>query len=277
MGTESIGFLGGDDRMAILARRMKSDGYEVRSWALPEAPGAAPLKEAAAAKRLVLPMPLARGGRLNGTDLKLEALWKELPRGSRAYAGAVPQAERERAETLGVRLTDYGADEALAVRNAALTAEGAVAAAMEHTRFALCGAPCLVLGYGRIGKALSRRLDAIGARVSVSARKREDLAWIESFGWEGLDTERLAGRLGGFRVIFNTVPHLILDAALLHELRRDCVLIELASVPGFDSETARAEGLNCATALGLPGRTAPETAAGALRETLYRIWKDEST
>ena len=68
---------------------------------------------------------------------------------------------------------------------------------------------------------------------------------------------------------------MVLDEALLRELRRDCVLVELASRSGVDTDAARLLGLDYVKAGGLPGKVAPETAARAIQETLYRIWEDE--
>lgn len=262
--------------MAHLAQLMAEDGYAVKAWSLPGVPDAGKPSEIASADRVVLPVPLGRDGRLNGTSLPLAELWPRLNAKTPVYAGAVPAAERERAETLGLTLVDYFADEALAVRNAVPTAEGALAIAMERLSVTLHGTPCLVVGFGRIGKLLARDLAALGAKVSVSARKSGDLAWIDALGYEGLHTERLAGKLGAFRVIFNTVPHPVLDEALLGELRRDCVLIELASQNGIDAEAASTLKLPYVKASGLPGKTAPETAAQAIKETLYRIWRNET-
>ena len=116
---------------------------------------------------------------------------------------------------------------------------------MKHTSVTLHGTPCLVLGFGRIGKVLAHDLHALGAKGSVSARKRSDLAWIDAFGYRGLRTNRLAGRLGSFRVVFNTVPNMVLTEELLRDLPRECVLLELASQPGFDRAAAEARG-SCA-------------------------------
>jgi len=261
--------------MAYLAGMLAEDGYAVRSWRLTGAPNAVGPGDALAAERIVLPVPLQKGGKLNGTELPLGELWPRLSAAQRVYAGAVPAAAREQAGLLGLRVVDYCDDEALAVKNAVPTAEGAIALAMEHLSVTLHGAPCLVVGFGRIGKLLARGLAALGAQVSVSARRDADLAWIDALGFRALHTERLAGTLGVFRVIFNTVPHPVLPDALLAELRRGCVLIELASRSGVDAEAARARGLDYVPAGGLPGKTAPETAAQALKEALYRIWKDE--
>lgn len=261
--------------MAYLARMLSEDGYAVKAWSLPGAPNEAELEEAAGAERVVLPVPCAKDGKLNGTELPLGELWTRLPTGAHIYAGAMPGDERARAEALGLRVVDYFTDEALTVQNAVPTAEGALAAAMEHMSVTLHGAPCLVIGFGRIGKLLARDLAALGARVSVSARRFDDFAWIDALGYAPLHTQRLAGRLGGFRAVFNTVPHMVLDKALLRELRRDSVLIELASQPGIDADAAQSLGLDIVRAGGLPGKAAPETAARAIRDTLYRMWEDE--
>ena len=87
---------------------------------------------------------------------------------------------------------------------------------------------------------------------------------------------RLSGTLGEFRVVFNTVPHQVLDEALLAELPPDCLLIELASASGFDMDAVETLRLSYLKAGGLPGRVAPETAARAIKKTLCRLIKEEA-
>lgn len=276
---KTIAVLGGDRRMALLSRRMAADGLCVRTWGL-ESFGLAesPLPEAAGADIVILPVPLTRAGRLNcvcGAPA-LEDVFAFLRPAQRIFAGGVTPADRAAAAACGLTLTDYLAREELAVRNGVPTAEGALALAMAETDVTLCGTPCLVLGFGRIGKLLSQRLRALGADVTVSARRLDDLAWIDAFGYHGVHTNRLAGTLSSCRVLFNTVPHMVLTDALLAELRPDCVLIELASSPGFDRAAAQARGLKCIAGGGLPGRTAPETAADAIYHTLKSIWEENA-
>lgn len=275
--SETIGILGGDKRMALLARLLQGDGFAVTTWGLErfDASNAGTLEEAAASERVILPAPLARGSVLHGTELPLAALFARLGGRGKIYAGGVKPSERVLAEAHGVSLTDYLAREELAVRNAVPTAEGAIELALHETAVTLHGAPCLVLGFGRIGKLLAHRLRGLGALVTVAARRLDDLAWIDAFGYATLRSDRLAGKLGGFRVVFNTVPHLLLTEALLRELPPECVLLELASVPGFDRAAAEGLGLRVVPALGLPGKTAPETAARAVHQTLLKIWEEE--
>ena len=70
---------------------------------------------------------------------------------------------------------DYFHDEFLTAANAAITAEGALLLAMEQLPVTLADTPVLVIGWGRIGQLLSRKLQALGAHVTASARRSRDL------------------------------------------------------------------------------------------------------
>ena len=174
---QTIAFLGGDARMRLLAQMMAAEGYDVCSWELTGAPNERALCDALKADIIVLPLPAEKNGYLSGTELTMESLLRSLRREHRIFAGNVGNDASTLAQSLGLTITDYFASEELSVRNAIPTAEGAIEAAMKHTSVTLHGTPCLVLGFGRIGKVLAHDLSALGAKVSVSARKRSDLAW----------------------------------------------------------------------------------------------------
>lgn len=170
---------------------------------------------------------------------------------------------------------DFLSREDFAVLNAIPTAEGAVGIALDMLPVTMHGANALVIGYGRIGKYLCRLLDAMGVHVTASARKDEDFAWITARGYNKLHTMKLEGHLGGFEMVFNTVPHLTLTYPLLLELKQGCALIDLASAPGgVDFKAADKLGLKCRWALSLPGKCAPESAARYMKTTLYRILEE---
>lgn len=273
---QTIAFLGGDARMRLLAQMMAAEGYDICSWELTGAPNERALCDALKADIIVLPLPMEKNGYLSGTEMTTERLFRALRPEHRIFAGNVSAEAMALADALGLHITDYFTSEELSVRNAIPTAEGAIEAAMKHTSVTLHGTPCLVLGFGRIGKVLAHDLSALGAKVSVSARKRSDLAWIDAFGYAPLHTNRLSGTLGEFRVVFNTVPHQVLDEALLAELPPDCLLIELASASGFDMDAVETLRLSYLKAGGLPGHVAPETAARAIKKTLCRLIKEEA-
>ncbi len=63
---------------------------------------------------------------------------------------------------------------------------------------------------GRIGQLLSRKLQALGAQVTVSARRSRDLGMIRAMGFRAAVTGQWED-LSPYRVIFNTVPAPVLS------------------------------------------------------------------
>ena len=62
-----------------------------------------------------------------------------------------------------------------------------------------------------------------------------------------------------FDFIFNTIPAVILDGAKLNRIKKECLIIDLASKPGgVDFITARSMGVSVEWALGLPRKNCTE-------------------
>lgn len=166
---------------------------------------------------------------------------------------------------------DYSARESFAVLNALPTAEGAIECAMREYEGTIADSRCLVAGFGRIGKILAQKLVALGADVTVSARKAEDFAYIRAYGYKSVNTEELSS-LYDYDIVFNTVPALIFTENLLSEADRSTIIIDLASLPGgVDFEAADRLNITAVRALSLPGKCAPKTAAEIIRKTLLDI------
>lgn len=130
---------------------------------------------------LVLPMPVSTDGvhvqMPHGSGaFPLRALLQEMPKGASVFGGLMKDAEIAAMEEAGLVPVDYARDEAFAVRNAVPTAEGAIAMALSQLPVTLHGLEVLILGAGRISRALYPRLLAFGAKVTVAARRFPDLA-----------------------------------------------------------------------------------------------------
>lgn len=276
-----FGVIGGDQRQAELVRLLREDGNEVVScglglWLKEEA---CALEEAVAANVVILPLPLCReAGYLNcrGARIGTKELFELLRPGQLILAGQVKEEQLREAEECGIQLTDYFQREELTVANAAATAEAAVQTALEQLDQTILGMDCLVLGFGRIGKLLTHLLRGMGVRVTATARRPEDLAWIRAYGYPALDTRELNGKLHNYNIIFNTIPAQVLDEKLLAQMKRDCLCIDLASVPGIDQMAADRLGLPYIWARFLPGRMVPRTAARIIRDTVYYIMEERS-
>lgn len=162
----------------------------------------------------------------------------------------------------------YARREEYQIAIARLTAEGAIALLRPET--GLSGAHILLLGYGRIARLLARELQKAGTLVTAAARSGEQRAWAEAESIEALPLDALSGALDRFDVIIGTIPAPVLTEPLLALVRKDALLLELASAPGgIDAAAAHERGLRYIRAPGLPAKYAPERAAVILRDAVY--------
>ncbi len=286
---QKIAVLGGDLRQMVTAKALSEDGYEVAVYAMDTYSGswgevtrAADLVSAVNGAHLVLlPLPVTQDGErlhcpLTKKTVLLCEVFDALGEGQHVAGGKVSRSVYEMADAKSVRLYDYLEREELAVANAVPTAEGALAIAMAEVPYTIHGAKCLVLGYGRVGKTLANLLTAIGAHVTVAARKAEDLAWIAASGAEPLPFARLSscatGEILPYDIVFNTVPRQVVGAELFSHLKSDVLLLDLASAPGgIDRDYAREHGYHVVWALSLPGKTAPVTAGRIIKDSIVGI------
>lgn len=266
--------------MLYAAEAFLQDGYAAVAAGFEEAElpgkvGNPSVKEAiSGADIIVLPIRPAEGERLHAPyakdEIALETLFELI--GNRPVFSGGCDALRP---YMRGRLTDYSSREDFAVRNAVLTAEGAMALLIGASPDSVFGAKALVLGYGRIGRILARYLRALGAFVTVAARRAESRAWAAAEGCDACNMT-MSG-IGSYRFILNTIPAPVLNAEHIAALDCDTVLIDLASAPGgFDKTAAQARGLRLINAPGLPGKMAPAAAGRIIEDTILSILKEEN-
>lgn len=200
---------------------------------------------------------------------KIEDCLRAIRPHSIVFGGKISGKTHALASENGIAIIDYLEREELAVKNAAITAEGAVAIAMEELPISLCGSNCLVTGHGRIARALMRILSGMGANTTVAARKYGDLAEIEAQGCRAIPITGLKSAVKEADVVFNTVPAQILTKEILSALKQDALVIDLASKPGgVDWEAAGTLGVKTIWALSLPGKSAPISAGDVILNTI---------
>ncbi len=283
---EKIVFIGGDSRQAAAAARVAERGYSVSVWGIADAKELSVIERFSSAYDadvLVLPLPMSSdgvrvncSGNLRDVAPRIDDVFanaKNIP----VLAGRISPKIKSDAERLGVRLYDYYLSEELMIKNACLTAEGAVALAMNEQGISLVSACVGVIGYGRIGKFLARMLHSLGASVTVAARKGTDLAYASSFGYGALKIAHSNGKstltsLSKCDIIFNTAPHWLIDADVLEKFDPETLIIDLASAPGgVDPDAAKKYGIRVISAQGLPGKYAPLTAGSFVGDAICEM------
>lgn len=288
MQKHTVAVLGGDKRMDFAARELTRLGYDVREWGRREGDSAAGFARVAdewlsAVDVLMLPLPTSTDGTHlstplleGGGGLRMEMLFSAAP-DKLWLVGRLGETLQGRAKKENIRCIDYFESEILQLKNALPTAEGAIEIAMRELPVVLDGTKVAVIGYGRIGEVLSAKLGALGAKVTVYARRPSVCTRIELAGhsskqiFEGRDPLFDADT----RAIFNTVPSRLLGRSTLQTLSPNCLLIDLASAPGgIDMRVAEELGLCAIWATALPGKCAPESAGVILGEVAHSILTD---
>lgn len=276
--------VGGDARQIQLAALLAEGGHDVYAFALDRAEPLGDVICGGDISRLsekfdcvVLPIPLRAdeehlNAPLSSYQYLIDDIFSVLPTGQTVIAGKVDNSLFAKAGRSGIRLYDYLEREDFTVMNSIPTAEGAIEVAMRELDETLNRKKCLVIGFGHIGKLLCHYLAGLGVRVTASARKFGDLAWISAYGYNAIETAFVKNSLSEFDIIFNTVPALVLDEDALKRIKPAALVCDLASKPGgVDFNVAKQLGIHTVWALSLPGKCAPMSAAAAMRDTIYNI------
>lgn len=266
--------IGGDLRSVELAKLLGDAGNEVTCFAIDKAEGIEKSSEIENADCYILPLP-AEGkmtGKLNAplaeNEYTLSDIIFDIPDGSLVIGGKLKNC----IECRGLRMHDCMQRPSFVIGNAALTAEAAIWLLMNELDTALYGKRALVIGYGRIGRILSQRLKAMNVQVGVTSRNPEARAIAGALGYSPVSPKE---SIGGFDIVINTAPGPVLPEGALSGLKKDCLLLELASAPGgLDKSEAERNALRYIAAPGLPGRYSPRSAAALVFAAVTEIMKE---
>lgn len=195
--------------------------------------------------------------------------------GTLLLAGRPGPPLRRAAREADLPLVDYLADPELESLNAVPTAEGCLALLLELRRRTVWQSRFLLLGYGRVARALALRLTLLGGRVTVAARSAAQRAEARGAGCEARPLDALADLLPGADTVLNTIPALVLPGPLLEQLPPGALVVDLASRPGgVDFAAAQRLGIRAEAALGLPGRYAPQTAGALVAQAVLHLLQE---
>lgn len=273
-----ITVLGGDERSIKLIGLLHEDGHDIKIFGFDKLETSDKLESAIVGADIVIgPLPCSRDSICLNTPLykgkiEIEEVFKNMLPNQIFIAGSISKEVSNTISSYNITNMDFMKREEMAVLNAIPTAEGAIQVAMENMDITLHGSNAMILGFGRIGKVLAKMLQGLGTNVYVEARNYADLAWINSYGYKALHLNDIKDYLHKMDVVFNTIPTMILDEEMLLKLRKESLVIDLASNPGgVDFEKSKELGIKTVWALALPGKVAPMTAAKVMKETIYNI------
>ena len=286
----SFSIIGGDLRTIKLAKMLANEGNKIYTYGLEKAEELKDNSNIIFTEKIskaipkdvevvIGPIPFTSNGiNINAPFGEKEISIREMIHyleGKILIAGSISPEIYDMANDEYIEIIDIMKREELAVLNTISTAEGAIEIAISNTNKIIHGSEVLILGFGRIGKVLARKMAGLSAKVTCAARKDEDLAWIRAYGHNETNINALGENLSQYDIILNTVPHLVLSKERLQYVKKDALLIDLASNPGgIDKKEAKELNLKLVWALALPGKVAPVTTAEFIKDTIYNILKE---
>ncbi len=270
-----ITIMGGDERILSAGEYFKSAGCDCIGYGFEKSfkptsfPKTENLKEALNnSTAVLLPLPWEKDGFLNAPFSKNKITFRDITENCETdtvfLGGKIKETQSN--------IIDYSTREDFQIFNAVPTAEGAVEIAIRESKKTLKDSKAVISGYGRIGSYLAELLKAFGTEVWVMARSPKNRAQAVIRGYKAVGFENYEAPLSNADMVFNTVPCRIFSPEQLSILKEDCLIIDLASLPGgvLESDCKKAN-VKLIRALGLPGKTAPETAGRIIFETAKDI------
>ena len=284
----TLAVLGGDTREVLLARKLVDAGCCVRAVALPleesnqvtlcpDIPSALE-----GSKAVILPVPgINERGELYSVfserPLILSAeLLSALPGGTPVLVGVARKNLVDWVNECGLLLIEVMKRDEVAILNSIPSAEGAIQMAMENSLITIHDSKSLVIGFGRTGMTLARKLKALHSITTVVARSPVQRARAMEMGIGAVDFSGLEAVAAEADFLFNTVPNQVIDGRVLSRVSKTVLILDLASQPGgTDFEEAKRLGIRAILAPGLPGKVAPLTAGRILADAIPRILAEE--
>lgn len=266
--------IGGDKRLTFLAGKLAESFAKVITFEVPETDNG---KEVPwQADIIVAPVPFSRDGihvySKGQKKISIREFCRNIRPGQILFAGNIPEEVLSEAAEKNITCYDFLKIEQVETDNALTTAEGAVAEAIALSVSNIHGSRCMVLGYGKCGKAIAKLLKGWQVDTAVAARRESVLAQAENQGFCGIFLEELETRIGEMQFIFNTIPALVLTDHLIKAMEKDAVIIDIASAPGgTDFDACRREGIKAVLSLGIPGWYSPKTSASILFHAILRL------
>lgn len=275
--------IGGDSRQIYMAEYLDALGYNVSIYGLPEKSKKciADLKyETESKDAVILPLPVTKDGKYVFSVVPMKETVDEIisfikPEQA-VFAGMISKGLESKIKKKDAKVYDYFRREEVTVMNTVPTVQGILKAVIDNIDYTVFSSKCAIFGYGRVAKITADTLSSLGSEITVCARKYGDLALAQTKGYDSCMINEFYKAAHNYNIIINTVPSLVIDKKILENVKKDCLIIDVASSPfGVDFTAAYDLGLNAVQCSSLPGKVAPKSAGKIIADGILNIIKEE--
>lgn len=188
-----------------------------------------------------------------------------------AFVGAVNEEWKRFLEENGIAYWDFMQMPEVVEGNAWITAEATIAEVLLRSFRSICEQTILVTGYGCCGSRIAKIFGALGAEVIVAARKKVVRIQVEADGYQSVDFSEINSVIDRVDTVINTVPAVVITEEIIENMRKDSLIVDIASSPGgTDFEAAERHEIPACLALGLPGIYTTMSSAELLKNAISK-------
>lgn len=278
----NIALIGGDKRQFYIGQYFNQKGYDIYTFSNNAGFKVCCTLEAILWKCniIILPIPIIRDSQFINTCLDTTILLSELlnlldKERHILFGGCFSEELKSKLNALQIPFYDFMSDEGVAWQNCIATAEGAIMEAINESPENIQGSNCLVTGFGKCSMILSQKLSALGANVTIAARRHDSRSQARALGYNAIDIKNIAISEIPFLFVFNTVPAMIIDEKVIDSLVPDCTIIDIASYPGGTNFSyASNKRIKALLKLSIPGRISPKASGKILSNCIEHHLKE---
>jgi len=171
----------------------------------------------------------------------------------------------------GIKYINLLKDEAFAIKNAILTAEGVLYNIISCTDKSIFNNKIAVLGAGRVGKAICQFLNKLNLKINLFLFQKDDFDNAIYFCDKVKSATNLKEDIKDFDIIINTVPFEILTEEILKNISDEAVVLEIASKSCLDKNKLYLYNFHYIEAPALPQKFCAETASEIMLESIFKM------
>ena len=197
---------------------------------------------------------------------------EQLPNGLTVFGGNLSQEAQHVFAQKSIGYINFLLDERFVYSNALLTAEGVLSMLISCTEQSIFELSVLVLGYGRVAKAVASLINKLGIKQAIATFDKHEYAEACLLNAHKHFGNNFAEQLGNYNVIINTIPHKIFDAKMQGKIAPNTLVLDVASINCLDQSSK--SNFVYMPAPSLPQKFSPESAAKLMLQVIHNQIKN---
>ncbi|MCK9575948.1 MAG: NAD(P)-dependent oxidoreductase [Clostridia bacterium] len=194
----------------------------------------------------------------------------ELVPNSKVFGGEQKSEILINLEQKNIKYKNLLSSEVITVQNALLTAEGVLSLLIQNTDKSIFYLKTLILGGGRVGKAIAVLNTRLGIDTTIANRSENNYASAYLFCKDAIRIDELQEKIADYDVIINTVPAQILTDNILRKVADNALIMEVASVSCLNIQNLYNYKFKFLSAPALPGKFSPCTAGEIIVQEILK-------